>query len=1250
MASHDRPVQRRPRPAGSSDAQTSVQPAMPVSSHDAVLDGGSHDTLGNAELAGTDTMGPAVLARGLQLLARMGVHCPPLSARANSDVLALMRDGDPVLAAACRAAHGVATEGDQAMLSRLRAGDRPLPEIPVGGGRPMPAQVRAPFETAMGRDFSDVRIHTDVTAAPQMGAMAFAMGSDVYFAPGLYSPGSFEGDRLIAHELVHVGQHQDGRIPSGGGMSSPSDPLEREAYGAEHQLAVDVRSLRAEPAPGSSDGLELGLESSVEGAGEAAPSLLSEQTAEEGSTDESAGVGPTGPEVPDDVIFAEADAVVDEEVVEEPAEEEGQVSDPEPEGSASDGAPAESQGPEEAPAEAAAPAPVPTEALPPIAIEVEEVAVQEAAAMGPAPERSVPAAGAAHQGTVDSAVAAVHAQATTALSTSQQAIRAHATSLAAQADAAVAAARSQVDAAFDAQAAAITAAAASVQSQVSAAIESTLAQITAAHAAQQAVIEADRAARHADVDAQIAQTRERMVAFGETEAERARQGTAERIAQVQGLAGTAGAGGDSQSADAQRQAAERIVEKVVTELEAKGESLAEGATQAATDAASQLDGTATATHTEIDTQVDDAIVQLESMRAATEQAVAEQATGVTEQITAVQTVSIEVLETQRTTIHGDLDEMARHVRATLTESAEQLVVPLAEQVTAALAEVDAQAAIAVADLVTIADEDEAASYAQQVASEVAGAGGDIVSALSAAQAASIGELDQMRAQVDVTLQSVVAGATDAASAAATAATERLNQAAAATLEGLQQTAEQTNQALQGLVTELQGQLDEVSATLATDLDGQATAVESELTETVDAGLAEEDEQVSHTASSIADAQSEIAGEYDRLKSGTEAQAPSQRIQRGFWSDLGNAVKDVVSAVANWFMDSFLPWLGGAILGFLVTALILVVAAVVVVALIAAGPWGWAALAVLAIGMIAMMINGRYQEWVADIGQPGFWGWVGIVGLSILDLTGIPFLLEGLFGRRITGGELDPFDAGWRFGTGAASLLGMFLAVRARFRGRGPKGPAEEGAGTRPVEDGAGTRPAEDGAGTRPAEEGGGRSEDGSGRTEDGPGRTEDGLPPDPEARQQRLEELSRDHDHNGRVTENSKVEAEMALDLEESGRLPEPVRRPGHGESGDIVDGDGVQWDFKRPRSRDVLQEQIRQNARDAGRPEPELDPSRSMRGEFELGHQLDEIRAEIRTGERVIVDTRGLNAADKAALVEAVANEGFGGDVIFYP
>lgn len=83
-----------------------------------------------------------------------------------------------------------------------------------GGGRPLDAASQQSMGQAMGTDFSGVRVHTDERADKlnrSLSARAFTTGRDIFFRQGTYQPGSKEGQRLIAHELTHVG-HQNGNL------------------------------------------------------------------------------------------------------------------------------------------------------------------------------------------------------------------------------------------------------------------------------------------------------------------------------------------------------------------------------------------------------------------------------------------------------------------------------------------------------------------------------------------------------------------------------------------------------------------------------------------------------------------------------------------------------------------------------------------------------------------------------------------------------------------------------------------------------------------------------------------------------------------------------------------------------------------------------------------------------------------------------------------------------------------------------
>ncbi len=90
---------------------------------------------------------------------------------------------------------------------------------------------RGRMESALGTQLGDVKVGTggeSAEAASQLGARAFAVGNQVHFGAGQFSPGSKEGDRLLAHELTHVVQGRNS------GVQRSEDPGAHDAAGGAH--------------------------------------------------------------------------------------------------------------------------------------------------------------------------------------------------------------------------------------------------------------------------------------------------------------------------------------------------------------------------------------------------------------------------------------------------------------------------------------------------------------------------------------------------------------------------------------------------------------------------------------------------------------------------------------------------------------------------------------------------------------------------------------------------------------------------------------------------------------------------------------------------------------------------------------------------------------------------------------------------------------------------------------------------------
>src|SRR4051812_18972133 len=82
--------------------------------------------------------------------------------------------------------------------------DRSWRVPPASAGAALEPGVQQVVAPRFGRDFSQVRVHTDRAAAwsaERLGAAAYTVGRDIVFAPQRYRPTTEAGLRLLAHEL-----------------------------------------------------------------------------------------------------------------------------------------------------------------------------------------------------------------------------------------------------------------------------------------------------------------------------------------------------------------------------------------------------------------------------------------------------------------------------------------------------------------------------------------------------------------------------------------------------------------------------------------------------------------------------------------------------------------------------------------------------------------------------------------------------------------------------------------------------------------------------------------------------------------------------------------------------------------------------------------------------------------------------------------------------------------------------------------
>jgi len=103
-------------------------------------------------------------------------------------------------------------------------------------GQTLDAATRVFMEPRFGRDFSHVRVHTDLSSAQSataVNALAYTVGNHIVFATGQYAPGTPAGRTLLAHELTHTVQQRGGLAQNSSALDVVTDSRsEQEADAA----------------------------------------------------------------------------------------------------------------------------------------------------------------------------------------------------------------------------------------------------------------------------------------------------------------------------------------------------------------------------------------------------------------------------------------------------------------------------------------------------------------------------------------------------------------------------------------------------------------------------------------------------------------------------------------------------------------------------------------------------------------------------------------------------------------------------------------------------------------------------------------------------------------------------------------------------------------------------------------------------------------------------------------------------------
>ncbi len=779
---------------------------------------------------------------------------------------------------------------EPAIMRKARRPGEALQALPESGGEPLSEEQRARFEAAFGRDLGHVRVHRDaeaVGAAEALSAHAFTVGSDIFFGEGEYAPGTPGGDRLLAHELTHVVQHDQGRLAGQGGVSSPSDASEQEAYANEQRVAG---ALSEAPA----------AEGDAASAYQGAPPAGAVQREASGGDGGDAG-GSRGPTTTEEAAMGPLPSVAqdaqDEGAAEQPAAE---VSAPEVESPALDAPAAQPAGEVAgqagedgggsvavdavgAGASAGAPGEARLSPAPDLGYDI-DTWIAHARAEGQRQFKAITAAGQAARQQIDAARQAAVDQARSRF----------------------AEARAQIDAEAAASTAAIDARLQTGLAAVDASVQGEQARLGEGFASR---LETARAAN----DASGAQ----LDAAAEAEASRAQAETAARVSAAQSLSEETGGGGEEPLASGRADIASRVSEESAAQAEQTGRDTAEEVRGVAEARRGGLDDFLEAFVGALEAAKAEAEAALETLASESRQALESEAQSAREGVASYREAGAQQLADQESQVLGWLGEQGEGEG----EQAEAEAGARAGEVGEAYEQIAAQFEAAAPELreaVEDASPETLAEGGPALAAELSARWAEASARVEPAATTAVEALGKQAAEVEGGLASAseqagasLAAITDGVTADLSAASDNFDQIA-----GIAE--DQTRQTAAAGTDEALATADAAEAERAARTDAYVQETTEAMAGAVDAQLAWQDEQVEQARGEVAQGQEQLGGQYESLKSQAKSQGDgaSSAVQRGWLGDLWDFFDDLADRVLEWFQEKLGKVLGNIIGGIL----------------------------------------------------------------------------------------------------------------------------------------------------------------------------------------------------------------------------------------------------------------------------------------------------------------------------------------------
>ncbi len=319
-------------------------------------------------------------------------------------------------------------------------------------------------------------------------------------------------------------------------------------------------------------------------------------------------------------------------------------------------------------------------------------------------------------------------------------------------------------------------------------------------------------------------------------------------------------------------------------------------------------------------------------------------------------------------------------------------------------------------------------HAGQATTQIDAAGVRVGGGITAHATASSAALAQTSAQVSAHLQ------TGAAKVG-----QQLAQAGAHTAAGLQTKAQTAGQQIQESAGQATDHLDRAGTDFSAKAQQASAGARTSIASSVDTASADQQANVGTFTSKQRDASSQIDAKHDQLKSDADQRSAADQAQNAAQAQTfldWFLPKSWTDTIKRWFADTFGKWWGGFLWGVLNALLVVAVVVAVCVIFPVAAPF---IVGGLLVAGAAAGIYSRFKMYEAyhDGNGPGFWEGLGLVGLGITDVTGIPSIVEGLVGSRAfsNGHKMDPFDAGESVGTGLVNLIALIVGGARTLRSK-----------------------------------------------------------------------------------------------------------------------------------------------------------------------------------------------------------------------